>query len=189
MDASSRLLLRPLTVADEAVARLAQVELARDDFEFLLDVVPDESWPAFVERLAAVSRGVDIPPGRVPATFLVAEVDGEVVGRTSIRHELNAYLAAVGGHIGYGVRPGFRCRGYATEILRQSLVAARAVGVERALVTCDDDNVGSAAVIERCGGVFEGVVPDPEGGTDRRRYWIDLGSSLPGSEGSGGAGG
>ena len=60
-----------------------------------------------------------------------------------------------GGHIGYAVRPAHRRRGYATEILRQSLIVARAVGVDGVLVTCDDDNVGSAAVIERCGGVLE----------------------------------
>jgi predicted acetyltransferase len=181
MDTSSPLVLRPLTIADEAVAWQAQEELARDDFQFLLGVVDGEGWAAFVDRLEAHSRGVDVPDGRVPATFLLAEVDGEVVGRTSIRHELNAYLAAVGGHIGYGVRPGFRRRGYATEILRQSLVYARGVGIERALVTCDDGNVGSATVIERCGGVFEGIEPDPDGGTAKRRYWIDLTS--PGAAG------
>ena len=42
-------------------------------------------------------------------------------------------------------------RGYATEILRQSLVIARANGVDRVLVYCDEDNAGSRAVIESCG--------------------------------------
>jgi predicted acetyltransferase len=176
----TRLVLRPLTVVDEAVAWQAQAELADDDFMFLLGAVEGESWPVFVDRLAAHSCGVDVPDDRVPATFLVAEVDGEIVGRTSIRHELNAYLAAVGGHIGYGVRPGFRRRGYATEILRQSLARARELGIERALVTCDDANVGSATVIERCGGVLEGVVADPDDGVLKRRYWIDLSSAADG---------
>ena len=106
-----------------------------------------------------------------PSTFLVADVDGVLVGRTSIRHELNDYLAREGGHIGYGVVPGQRRRGYATEILRQSLAIAHDLGIERALVTCDDDNVGSATVIERCGGVFERHVVG-ESGTKMRRYWI-----------------
>jgi predicted acetyltransferase len=171
------LTLRPLTTADQAAALAAQDELALDGFEFLLDVVADESWPEFVTRLGRLSRGIGVPPGRVPATFLVADVGGEIVGRTSVRHELNEYLAAVGGHIGYGVRPAYRRRGYATEILRQSLRVARAAGVERALVTCDVDNVGSATVIERCGGVLEGVVPDPYGEGPKRRYWVDTAGS------------
>lgn len=166
--------LRPLTVADEAAASQAHSELAADGFEFLLALRPGESWPDYVARTEGYRRGVDLPEGYVPATFLVAEVDGEIVGRTSLRHDLNEWLAALGGHIGYGVRPAHRRRGYATEILRQTLPVAREVGLDRVLVTCDDDNVGSATVIERCGGVLEAVVPGPDGGPAKRRYWIDL---------------
>lgn len=171
---ASGLLLRPLSVADEPTVRAADDELAIDGFSFLLDEVDGESWGEYLARLARMARGADVPPDRVPATFLVAEVGGVIVGRTSVRHQLNEYLAVAGGHIGYGVRPGFRRRGYATEILRQSLWRARAVGVEAALVTCDIDNVGSATVIERCGGVLDGVVRDPGGGPPKRRYWITV---------------
>jgi predicted acetyltransferase len=107
----------------------------------------------------------------VPATFLVAQAGSHLVGRVSIRHELNAFLSDFGGHIGYGVRRGNRRRGYATEILRQALIVARAEGVDRVLLTCDDDNTGSAIVIERAGGVFDDVRVAPDG-TRRRRYWI-----------------
>ena len=98
-------------------------------------------------------------------------------GSWSVAHrsvtELTEYLAREGGHIGYAVVPEHRRRGYATEILRQSLVIARAAGVDRVLVTCDDDNVGSATVIERCGGVFDSLVARSGDGTLCRRYWID----------------
>lgn len=166
-------MIRPLTVADEPDALRAQVELATEGHMFLLDLVDGEPWSGYVERLERLSRGVDVPADRVPATFHVAAVDGRVAGRVSVRHELNDFLASYGGHIGYAVRPQFRRRGYATALLRHGLAVAREAGVARALLTCDVDNAASAAVIERCGGELEGVIPGPEGTTAKRRYWID----------------
>jgi predicted acetyltransferase len=127
-------------------------------------------------RLESQRFDVDLPEGRVPATFLVAVAEGQIVGRVSIRHALNAYLAEVGGHIGYGVRPGFRRKGYATAILRQSIVVASSIGLERVLVTCDEDNVGSAKVIENCGGALESVAAGRDGSMPKRRYWVETGA-------------
>jgi predicted acetyltransferase len=91
-----------------------------------------------------------------------------LVGRVSIRYELNEWF---GGHIGYAVRPGLRRRGYATEILRQALIGCRAEGVDEVLVTCDEDNLATAAIIERLGGELEDIRPEP-GAKPKRRYWI-----------------
>lgn len=165
--------LRPLRTDDEAAAVQAHRELEADGFEFLLGWTPERPWADLLAQYDAERRGTDLPAGRVPAAFLVADLGGEVVGRLSIRFELNDWLLAYGGHVGYGVRPAYRRRGIATELLRQALVIARAGGVDRVLVTCDDDNQASAATIERCGGVLEDVVEQPGEPVAKRRYWID----------------
>jgi predicted acetyltransferase len=161
------LVLRPLRAADETAVRAAHAVMAAEGFEFALGLGACPEWADYLALLDRLRRGVDMPDGWVPATFLVAEVAGEIVGRTSVRHELDDWLLREGGHVGAGVLPAYRGRGHATEILRQSLVVARAAGVDRVLVTCDEDNVASRRVIEACGGRLE-ILP----GTRRRRYWI-----------------
>jgi predicted acetyltransferase len=138
---------------------------------------PEETWAsdeAFAAFTAAVrAEALEETPraaGIVPDTELWW-VDGEeYLGRIAIRHRLTATLRLVGGHIGYDVRPSARRRGHATEMLRQALGVAARLGIERALVTCDIDNIGSRTVIERNGGV---LAEERDG---KRRYWIDTAS-------------
>lgn len=166
------MILRALEIEDQEQACQAHADLALDNFSFLLNSYDEnEPWQDFIARVNSVRRGEDLPEGKVPATFLVAEVDEQIIGRVSIRHHLNDYLLERGGHIGYGVRPIFRKRGYATEILRRSLEIAHDLGIESALVTCDDLNIASSRVIEKCGGILENIV-QLENGEKLRRYWV-----------------
>jgi predicted acetyltransferase len=165
--------LRPLRPGEEAAFRAAHRELAAEGFHFGFGLEPRVPWDTYLEALDGHRHGVGLPDGWVPATFLVADVAGEIVGRSSIRHVLNEVLEREGGHVGYAVRPGYRRRGYATEILRQSLIVARAIGVDRVLLFCDEDNVGSRAVIEACGGQLDAVTQTAPHKPRKRRYWID----------------
>lgn len=116
--------------------------------------------------------GRNLTSDRVPSSMLYAFLDGKIVGRSSIRHELNDFLLNVGGHIGYAVATSYRNKGIATEILRQSLQYCREVlHLKRVLVTCDDDNVGSYKTIEKNGGILENRI-QVEGEINlKRRYW------------------
>lgn len=181
------LVLRPPGPGDEAVCITAQREFEGeaaspdDAFPFLLFWTPDVAWADYLRLLDGLSDGSAVPEGLVHSAFLLAinaedaedaEDDGSLVGRVSLRFTLNERLAAESGHVGYGVRPRYRRRGYATAILREGLSLLRAEGVGPVLVVCDDDNTGSAGVIERGGGVLESVVRRDDGGPPFRRYWI-----------------
>jgi len=96
-------------------------------------------------------------------------VDGdEFVGYLAIRHSLTEFLLEEGGHIGYSVRPSRRREGHATRAVKLALDEARALGIDRALITCDHDNDASRLTIEHAGGVLE----DRRG--DKLRYWVDV---------------
>jgi predicted acetyltransferase len=172
-EGAAALRLRPLREDDEAAFAAAHAASTSETFRFGIGYEPGMPWAAYLSAQEDHRHGRNLPPRFVPGTFLVADVAGQIVGRASIRFALNDFLLREGGHIGYGVVPWHRRRGYATEILRQSLIIARAEGVGRVLVTCDEDNIGSRAVIEGCGGRLESVTCTGDGRPPKRRYWID----------------
>jgi predicted acetyltransferase len=163
--------LRPFRPEDESTALAAQAELREDDFTFLLHHDEGLSWTEYLARCEERRRGTNLPEGIVRGAFLAADADGELVGRVSVRFALNDFLFHEGGHVGYAIRPAFRRRGYARDLLGQALVLARSEGVQDVLVTCDDQNVASARVIEANAGALEDVVMGSHGRMVRR-YWI-----------------
>ncbi len=97
-----------------------------------------------------------------------AGADEEVIGFLALRHSLTAWLLEEGGHIGYSVRPSRRAQGHASRALALAVRRCAELGLDRALVTCDEDNLASARTIERNDGVYE----DTRNG--KRRYWIEV---------------
>jgi predicted acetyltransferase len=169
-DATTGLVLRPPRMSDEDQLRAGHAELVQEGFPYLFH--PELPWGEQLDLIDREARGVDLPPGRVRGDYLVAQLGPDLVGRVSVRHALSPLLLEIGGHVGYAVRPAFRGRGLATAMLRASVHRLAGLGVTEVLVTCDDDNPASAAVIERCGGVLEDVRRFADEAPAKRRYWI-----------------
>ena len=135
---------------------------------------PREFARLVANRVGDAEEDAPRPPGWTPATYwwmADPEQPDEFVGGISLRHHIDhPVLATVGGHVGYGVRPSARRRGFASAALRQVVPEAAARGIPRLLVTCDLDNVASARTIEANGGVFEDELQG------KRRYWIATGA-------------
>ena len=112
--------------------------------------------------------------GYVPAsTFFAHDRERDIlVGAVDIRHSLNEALLLDGGHIGDGVRPSERRKGYATAMIALALDECRKLGIEKVLMVCNKENTGSAKSIQNNGGVLENEI-NVEGETVQR-YWIQL---------------
>lgn len=134
----------------------------------------NQSFEEFVQQLNDNAKGINLPQGYVPATMFWLIDKDEVIGRAQIRHELNDYLLKYGGHIGFYIRPSKRRMGYGTKILELALIEAKKLSISKALITCDDNNVGSQRIIEANGGVLENIIAAEEGKPKKRRYWIIL---------------
>ncbi len=128
-----------------------------------------DACTAFVaDRLRFADPATELPADRVPCDYFWIADEGEMIGFLALRHRLNDYLLEQGGHIGYSVRPSRRRQGHARRALELSLPRAAELGLDRVLVTCDEDNVASRRTIEGAGGRLEDVR------AGKRRYWITL---------------
>lgn len=163
-------------------------ELGPDDIEAFLNAVEDWngeslSWLTFEwhpamshdEHLKILSdhkNGINIPADFVPSTMLYGFVNGEIVGRVHLRHQLNDKLLLRGGHMGYAVAPRFRGHGYGYALARAGVVyLKKRLHVKDVLITCDENNTNSIKIIEKLGAQLENVIPDSQG-VPTRRYWI-----------------
>ncbi len=113
--------------------------------------------------------------GKVPDSvfFLLDEERHILIGAVNIRHYLNDYLLKYAGHIGDGIRPSERGKGYGTEMIRLALIECKKLGIDKVLMVCDKSNIASAKTIIKNGGKLENEFMD-EDGKIQQRYWINL---------------
>ena len=134
-----------------------------------------ERYGDWLSQVLDNRREETVRQGLVPASTLlcVREEDDRLVGIIDIRHRLNEHLARFGGHIGYSIRLSERRKGCGREMLRLALTrVCPALGLTRALVTCDKDNEASRRTIMACGGSIESEIEEDGGVT--QRYWLKV---------------
>jgi len=167
--------LRKLKESDES-AFLKGVELwAGESLHwYTFDWEPGLLFEDLIVRLSKNSRGEELPEGHVPSSMLYGFVDNEIIGRVSIRHDLNDHLRKRGGHIGYSVAPKFRKLGYATEMVKQTLPYCKKIGLNEILITCAVNNIPSWKIIENIGGSLKEEVWDDVDNEMIKKYWVDL---------------
>jgi predicted acetyltransferase len=134
-------------------------------------------YPNYDEWLqkVALAHNKDTSYINVPATtyFTVRKTDNKIVGSIQLRHELNDDLRKRGGHIGYGICPSERKKGYGTKQLSLVLEKARELHIPNVMISCDKTNIGSAKVAINNGGKLEWEGHDEEDGYIQI-YWITI---------------
>lgn len=146
--------------ANESIVPYASRPLGRDY----------ETW---LEDTYKIENKETCPPDLVPAhTYFLVNSIGKILGAINIRHYLNDYLFNFGGHIGYGIRPSERNKGYATQMLSLALPFVKDLGISKVLITCNKSNFGSTKAILNNGGLIENEVL--EDGETIQRYWISI---------------
>lgn len=111
-----------------------------DDYEGWLQKLEDSKQPS---------------KDRVPALtyFLVRESDNKIIGMANIRLYLNERLREEGGHIGYGIRPSERRKGYNKINLYRALEVCEEQGIEEVVLDCNKENLGSSRTMIALGGI------------------------------------
>jgi predicted acetyltransferase len=168
-------LILPTAMHKEQVAEYKrEFELHGDSMDGTSGLSTAENFEEWLKAVEDNLHEDTVREGLVPAsTYLAIRIDdGKLVGMIQIRHELNDYLMQFGGHIGYSVRKSERRKGFAKEMLKLALMKCKDLKIERALVTCDKENIGSAKTILGNGGVLENEVDEGERIT--QRYWIKV---------------
>jgi len=132
------------------------------------------NFSEYVCQLIEESKGLNLPQGYVPCNhFWLLDANKTILGAIRIRHHINnEFLSLEAGHIGYDIAPSQRGKGNGKLMLRLALPHAKALGIEKALLTADEDNLASRKVIEANGGELENIVMGKVFNNLIARYWV-----------------
>ncbi len=101
------------------------------------------------------SKGIDLILGRVPQTYFFLWYNDTIVGLFKVRHYLNDFLKNGSGHIGFGIHPNHRNKGYATKGLKLAIEKLKSFDdfiEDEVYLSCNITNTGSLKTMLNNGG-------------------------------------
>lgn len=103
----------------------------------------------FEDWVKKIHNNVNIPDKEwgKSLTYLAFDEMDKLIGLLSVRYDLPIEKVMKFGHIGYGVRPSERRKGYATQMLKYALKECKKYGLNKVIVGCYKENKGSAKTI------------------------------------------
>ena len=110
--------------------------------------------------------------------LLVRKNDDKIVGTINVRWNLSEAMLQFGGHIGYGIRPTERRKGYNKINLYLGMKEAKKIGLDRVMLDCDVSNIGSDKTLKALGGKLERTEIDPSNGILTNVYWFDVNQTI-----------
>ena len=168
---------------DELIKMVNEFAVANDEYPFEglgnFKKIYEKSYEEFYDELE-VNKHIDQinPEWANQTSYVLIDQNGHIYGAINLRHELKGKLREIGGHVGYAIRPSERRKGYATLQLKLLLEKMEKLGIDNALITCRENNVGSMKTMTNFIGKPDSLVPSMYEGIMEYRYWVDVKENL-----------
>lgn len=164
---------------EELIKMVNEFADANDEYQFEglgnFKKIYDSSYEEFYDSLEVNKHINQINPEWANQTsYVLIDENGHIYGAANIRHELKGKLREIGGHVGYGIRPSERGKGYATLQLKLLLEKMDKMGIDNALITCRENNIGSIKTMNKFIGTADSLIPSRYEGIMEYRYWVDV---------------
>jgi predicted acetyltransferase len=157
------MILRELAESDEE-SFLHFLDNWEDAPGFLIayDLLYDSTFKSYLSFLAKTAQNGD--------HSLFAFIDDKLIGKVIVRRDVETESLKSPGHIGFGITPKYRGKGYGAFLLRNALLRCQNMGLKKVLVVCNDSNIASLKIIQKLGGSLE----DHNKMSTTLRFWFEF---------------
>lgn len=134
-----------------------------------------EEWLLYLKE----NESNKLKDGKVPSEtyLLIDDETNKLIGMINICKHLNEQLKEHGGHIGYGIRPTERRKGYNKINLYLGLKRCLELGLDEVYLHCIEDNQASYKTMEALGGILISKYYNEQRG-NCRKYKINVKESI-----------